>query len=45
MLDKDIQCSDYGLFRKLLSHGFSREEISRILIDLLIAAGDTVSHF
>lgn len=42
IFDKDISCSDTGLFRKLLSDGFSRDEISRILIDLLIASVDTV---
>lgn len=42
MFDKDISCSDTGLYRKLLADGFSRDEISRILIDLLIASVDTV---
>lgn len=43
MLDRDVECSDAGLFRKLTNDGFSRDEISRIFIDLLIASVDTVS--
>lgn len=43
MLDRDVECNDAGLFRKLTKDGFSRDEISRIFIDLLIASVDTVS--